>query len=165
MPTKEKSRSARGANRGNASGAQPRDRDAGLVIPLPNTRKGVSRFQWALCGLLMLVTFGVYFRATTNPFVNYDDQDYVVNNPHVQQGLTVATVRWAFTTTDAHNWHPLTWLSHALDCELFGLKPAGHHASSILLHTLNTGILFLLLVCATGMSGRSLLVAALFALH
>ncbi len=167
MPTKEKLRAARGVSHEKAASvAQPRDRNERTAIPpTADGWKGVSRDQWILCGLLMVVTLGVYFRATTNPFVNYDDQDYVVDNPHVQQGLTEATLRWAFTTTDAHNWHPLTWLSHALDCQLFGLKPAGHHASSILLHALNTGLLFLLLVCATGMSGRSLLVAALFALH
>jgi hypothetical protein len=171
MPTKEKP-SARGARHKKAvSVAQPRDRnDRTAILPSVDGWKGVSRYrvsrnQWILCGLLMVSTFAVYFRATTNPFVNYDDQDYVVDNPQVQQGLTGATVRWAFTTTDAHNWHPLTWLSHALDCELFGLKPAGHHASSILLHTLNAGILFLLLAGATGMTGRSLIVAALFALH
>lgn len=167
MPTQQKSRSARGAGTRNATSVARlgHRNERTLVQPTVDGWKGVSRYQWILCGLLMVVTFAVYFRATTNPFVNYDDQDYVVENPHVQRGLTEATVRWAFATTEAHNWHPLTWLSHALDCELFGLKPAGHHASSVLLHTLNSGMLFLLLVCATGRSGRSLIVAALFALH
>jgi tetratricopeptide (TPR) repeat protein len=115
--------------------------------------------------LLAIVTFAVYFRALSNPFVNYDDQGYVVENSQVQQGLTLATFRWALTSTDATNWHPLTWLSHALDCELFGLNPAGHHLTSVLLHVLNSVLLFLLLVRVTGSTARSLLVAALFALH
>jgi protein O-mannosyl-transferase len=115
--------------------------------------------------LLAIVTFAVYFRALSNPFVNYDDQGYVVENSQVQQGLSWATFRWALTSTDATNWHPLTWLSHALDCELFRLNPAGHHLTSVLLHVLNSVLLFLLLVRVTGSTARSLLVAALFALH
>jgi tetratricopeptide (TPR) repeat protein len=113
----------------------------------------------------MLLTFAVYFRATKNPFVNYDDTGYVTENSHVQQGLTGETFRWAMTSTYASNWHPLTWLSHALDCQLFGLNPGGHHLSSVLLHVLNAGILFLLLATATGTRWRSLIVAALFAIH
>jgi len=97
--------------------------------------------------------------------VNWDDPGYVVENLQVQQGLTQATLRWAFTSTAEANWHPLTWLSHALDCQLFGLNPAGHHFTSVLLHSLNAAILFLLLSWATGAPGRSFVVAALFALH
>ncbi|HUJ94077.1 MAG TPA: hypothetical protein VLW84_02340, partial [Terriglobales bacterium] len=78
-------------------------------------------------GLLLGLTFAVYLRATRNEFVNYDDQGYIVENQHVQQGLNAATLRWALTSTEESNWHPLTWLSHALDCQLFGLNPAGHH--------------------------------------
>ena len=132
------------------------------AAPAPGKR---VRLHFAIGALLVVVTCAVYFRATKNPFVNYDDQGYVVENLHVQQGLTEATVRWAFTATGADNWHPLTWLSHALDCQLFGLKPAGHHSTSIALHALNAGILFLLLATATGKPWRSLAVAALFALH
>jgi tetratricopeptide (TPR) repeat protein len=83
----------------------------------------------------------------------------------VQQGLSQATFRWALTSTAEANWHPLTWLSHALDCQLYGLKPAGHHLTSVVLHALNVAILFLLLAWATGATGRSFVVAALFALH
>jgi tetratricopeptide (TPR) repeat protein len=83
----------------------------------------------------------------------------------VQAGLTRATVKWSFTTYDQANWHPLTWLSYALDCELFGLNPAGHHYVSVLLHAANVVLLFLLLESATGFCWRSLMVAALFALH
>jgi len=124
-----------------------------------------ARLNFALCLFLALVTFAVYSRAISNPFVNYDDQGYVMENLHVQQGLTPATLRWSLTAVEADNWHPLTWLSHALDCQLFGLNPAGHHFTSVVLHVLNVVILFLLLVRATGATGRSFMVAALFALH
>jgi tetratricopeptide (TPR) repeat protein len=120
---------------------------------------------FALCLLLATMVFAVYFRAIQNPFVNYDDQGYVVENLHVQQGLNLTTLRWALISTEADNWHPLTWLSHALDCQLFGLNPAGHHSTSIVLHALNSILLFLLLAGATKKTGRSFLVAALFALH
>ena len=79
--------------------------------------------------------------------------------------MTWATVEWAFTTYDEANWHPLTWLSHALDYEFFGLNPAGHHGVNVLLHAANAVLLFLLLQSATGFRWRSLMVAALFALH
>ncbi|MFZ0772531.1 MAG: tetratricopeptide repeat protein [Candidatus Sulfotelmatobacter sp.] len=119
----------------------------------------------AVCGLLALVTFAVYLRSAGNPFSDLDDKGYVTENRHVQQGLTQETLRWALTSTTASNWHPLTWLSHALDCELFGLDPAGHHLMSVLFHVLNAMLLFLLLARSTGAKGRSFLVAAIFALH
>jgi len=117
------------------------------------------------CILLAVVTAAVYSPVARNPFTDYDDTIYVTNNLHVQAGLTWKTLAWAWTTTEAENWHPLTWLSHALDWQLFGLSPAGHHLTSLLLHVLNVLLLFLLLVRVTGATGRSLLVAALFALH
>ena len=108
-------------------------------------------------------------RSTTRcaglPFINYDDDPYVTENPHVQSGLQWDTVQWAFTTHDAANWHPLTWLSHALDFQLFGLSPAGPHIVNLLLHTLDVVLLFWVLWRATGFTGRSAMVAALFALH
>jgi tetratricopeptide (TPR) repeat protein len=111
------------------------------------------------------MTFAVYSPALKYPFVNYDDVDYVTENPRVQQGLTLETIRWAITSTAQANWHPLTWISHALDCQLFGLDPAGHHFTSILLHATNALLLFFLLMRVTGRTWRSLMVAALFALH
>jgi Tfp pilus assembly protein PilF len=108
----------------------------------------------------------LYSPVIGHPFIfNYDDDTYVTNNSHVQAGLVWETVTWALTSTEYSNWHPLTWLSHALDCELYGLNPPGHHVTNILLHMLNVVLLFLLLVRATGAVGRSLLVAALFASH
>jgi tetratricopeptide (TPR) repeat protein len=106
-----------------------------------------------------------YSSVTHNGFLNYDDDQYVTSNVHVRSGLTPDTVKWAFTTFFYANWHPLTWLSHALDCQLFALNPAGHHNTSVLLHTVNAVLLFLLLQSATGFRWRSLMVAALFALH
>lgn len=118
-----------------------------------------------LCLLLTAVVLVSYSPVTGNGFLNYDDDGYITGNPQVQAGLTWTTVKWAFTTYDKANWHPLTWLSHALDCELFGLKPAGHHYTNVLLHAANAVLLFLLLQTATGYRWRSLMVAALFALH
>ncbi len=124
-----------------------------------------SRFRIAPAILLMLLTFGVYFQIIHQPFSNYDDGEYVTSNPKVQSGLTRATLRWAITSTDHANWHPLTWLSHSLDWQLFGNDPSGHHFTSLLLHGLNVVLLFFLLARITGSTGRSLLVAAIFAVH
>ena len=115
--------------------------------------------------LLVLATLALYNPASHHPFVNYDDDRYVGDNAQVKAGLRWETVRWAFTTYDEANWHPLTWLSHALDCQLFGLNPAGHHYTNVLLHAMNVLLLFAVLQRATGMVWRSLMVAALFALH
>ncbi|HEY6303873.1 MAG TPA: tetratricopeptide repeat protein [Terriglobales bacterium] len=118
-----------------------------------------------LCLLLTVVVLVSYNQVTRNGFVNHDDNLYITDNAHVRAGLTWTAVKWAFTTYDQANWHPLTWLSHALDCQWFGLKPAGHHYVSVLLHAVNSVLLFLLLQSATGFRWRSLMVAALFALH
>ena len=115
--------------------------------------------------LLAVATLALYNPANSHPFVNYDDDRYITGNAHVRGGLSLSTISWAFTSIEQSNWHPLTWISHALDCQLFHLNPAGHHFTSILLHTLNAVLLFLLLVRATGNLGPSLFVAALFALH
>ena len=118
--------------------------------------------------LSLLLTVGVlvsYNPVIHNGFINFDDGGYISGNTHVKAGVTWPTVKWAFTTYEQANWHPLTWISHALDCELFGLNPAGHHYVSVLLHAANAVLLFLLLQSATGFRWRSLMVAALFALH
>ncbi len=118
-----------------------------------------------LCLLLVLVTLAFYNPVVHNGFTNLDDDLYVVNNPHVRAGLTWDTVKWAFASREAANWHPLTWLSHALDCQLFKLNPVGPHYVNVLLHAVNAVLLFLLLESATGFTWPSLMVAALFALH
>ena len=119
----------------------------------------------AFCLLLALVTLAVYGSFAGFEFVNWDDTIYVTENLHVRSGLTVESVRWALTATDCFNWHPLTWLSHILDVELFGLAPAGHHRTSLGLHVLSTLLLFLTFLRMTGAAWRSAFVAALFALH
>ena len=137
-----------------------------------NARKGVlsallsAERPWILCLLLGIGTFALYSPVLGHPFIfNYDDDGYVLNNPHVQAGLTWATFTWAVKSTDYSNWHPLTWLSHALDCQLYGLDPTGHHLTSLLIHAVNVVLLFLFLARTTGATGRSLVVAALFAIH
>ncbi len=115
--------------------------------------------------LLIILTVALYYPVKSHPFVNYDDDVYVTENLQVQSGLSWDTVTWAFTTYAAGNWHPLTWLSHALDCELYDLNPGGHHQTSLLLHIANALLLFWVLQRATGCAGRSFMVAALFALH
>jgi tetratricopeptide (TPR) repeat protein len=112
-----------------------------------------------------VVVLAVYAEALRCTFVNLDDGDYVTSNPDVQHGLTWHFVKWAFTTRHAANWHPLTWFSHMIDCWLYGLKPAGHHLTSLLLHLANSVLLFLLLNRMTGALWRSAWVAAIFALH
>jgi tetratricopeptide (TPR) repeat protein len=118
-----------------------------------------------LCALLAMATIGFYIPTIGHSFVVLDDREYVTANPHIHDGLGWSTIHWAFTSTYAANWHPLTWLSHALDYQLFGLNPAGHHLDSVLIHALNAVLLFLLLRWATKRVGPSLLVAALFAVH
>lgn len=115
--------------------------------------------------LLVVVTLALYNPVSRNGFVNFDDDRYVTDNPQVRAGLRSSTISWAFTTLDLANWHPLTWLSHALDCQLFQLNPVGHHYTSLLLHASNALLLFLILQWFTGYTARSLMVAALFAVH
>jgi tetratricopeptide (TPR) repeat protein len=117
------------------------------------------------CVLLALITVAVYLPVIQLGFVAFDDNYYLTANPKVQAGLTWEGVRWAFTRAHAANWHPVTWLSHMLDCQLYGLKPAGHHITNLIFHTANTLLLFRLLQRLTGAFWRSALVAALFALH
>ncbi|MFO1512712.1 MAG: tetratricopeptide repeat protein [Verrucomicrobiota bacterium] len=134
-----------------ANQSVPGERSRGLVVVL----------SLALAALV----FAAFQPALDNDFVGYDDTDYVTSNVMVQRGLNWEGIKWAFTSTEAANWHPLTWLSHMLDVQLFGLNPAGHHMTSILLHTLSAVLLFLTLRTLTGATWRSLIVAALFGLH
>jgi protein O-mannosyl-transferase len=119
--------------------------------------------RWA--GLLALATLALYARVAWHPFIHFDDNRYVTENAQVQAGLTLAGVKWAFTTLHAANWHPLTWLSHMLDVQIFGLSPGAHHLVNAGLHAANAALLFLALARMTGAPGRSLAVAALFAVH
>jgi len=118
-----------------------------------------------ICFLLAGVTLATFWPVRHCEFVDYDDQGYVTQNPQVGAGLTWEGVAWALRTRACSNWHPLTWLSHMFDCQLYGLGPAGHHFTSLLLHVANVLLLFGALRGMTGMLWRSAMVAALFALH
>ena len=115
--------------------------------------------------LLVVATVALYFPVAHHPFLNLDDNQYVTANSHIQNGLSWDTVQWAFGSYYSFNWHPLTWLSHALDVEFFGLDPAGPHLVNLGLHVANVLLLFWVLARATGSVSRSAMVAALFALH
>jgi len=126
----------------------------------------ISKWQKLILSLLLvLATLALYDPVTRAPFLNLDDDLYITQNSNVRAGLTRQSVAWAFHTFANTNWHPLTWLSHELDCQLFGLNPAGPHMVNVLLHAACAALLFWMLASATGMTGRGLMVAALFALH
>jgi len=125
----------------------------------------LARRKAAICVALGVITLAVFSPCLKHDFLAYDDQQYVTENPHAQAGLTRPGVVWAFTTYYASNWHPLTWLSHMLDCQLYGLNPAGHHLTNVLLHTGSVILLFLVVSRMTGSLWRSAMVAALFAWH
>lgn len=116
--------------------------------------------------VLILITSFAYQQIADNSFSRYfDDGRYVVNNPYVHSGFTAKSIIWAFTTNCASNWHPLTWLSHMLDWQLYGSNPVGHHLTNLLFHITNSILVFLILNYITGRPRRSIAVAALFAVH
>lgn len=126
------------------------------------------RGSWAavLISLFLILTIvAVFWPAKNFPFINLDDEEYVVENPQVLNGLSLKGMIWAFTTKHSSNWHPLTWLSHMLDAELYGLNPRGHHLTNLFFHVANTLLLFWVFKRMTGMLWRSGFVALLFALH
>jgi len=114
---------------------------------------------------LTIATLVVFWQVSNCDFINYDDPNYVLNNNHIQNGVTLEGIRWAFTTGHAENWHPLTWISHMLDVQVFGLKSQWHHLTNLLLHLANTLLLFFVLHRMTKARWESAFVAALFALH
>ena len=114
---------------------------------------------------LVVLTVLAYLPVFKADFINYDDPDYVTSNPKVQAGLTIEGVKWAFTTGHASNWHPLTWMSHMLDWQLFEDNAVSHHATNLVLHVINAVLVFALLRTLTRTFWRSAFVAALFALH
>src|SRR5207248_4669661 len=132
---------------------------------LPDVIRSARYLSLLLAFLLALGTFALYLPSLQNGFINYDDPAYVTKNVHVQQGITRSNLVWAFTATVEANWHPLTWISHMVDYQLFQMNPGGHHLTNLLLHILNVILLFLLLQKATGCIWRSAFVGALFAVH
>ena len=145
--------------------APPPPQAAPLAAQSQITNRKSQILWWLLPALLVLLTLALYWPASGYGFINYDDDFYVTSNVHVQNGLTWAGIKWAWANPVAGNWHPVTVLSHMLDCQLFGLNPGGHHLTNVLLHALNAGFVFWLLQRMTGAVWRSLLVAALFAVH
>jgi protein O-mannosyl-transferase len=129
------------------------------------TSRMSPRVNLLICICLVSVIGALYSRVIRYPFVNYDDPGYVVANEHVREGPSFHTVAWAVTAIDEANWHPVTWLSHAIDYELYGLNAGGHHLSNVLLHIANVLLLFWLLARATGSVWPSAFVAAMFGLH
>ena len=118
-----------------------------------------------LGALLVLATLLLYARVAHHEFLDFDDNQYVARNVHVRTGLSLGNVVWAFNSFYAANWHPLTWLSHMVDCQLFGLRSGPHHLVNVALHAINVLLLFWLLQKGTGAVWRSFFVAALFAVH
>ena len=114
---------------------------------------------------LLVAVLIVYAPALTLGFVNFDDPQYVLDNPHVRAGLTWNGIAWAATETYAGNWHPVTWVSHMADTQLYGVNPRGHHATSVVIHLLNTVLLFGVLSRMTAQPLRSAVVAGLFGVH
>ena len=140
---------------------------------MPGTRSAGARPAgspaWAgilgACAALAALTWIVYLPVRHFAFVNWDDPSYLTDNAYVQAGLTWPNVVWALTTTHSPYWHPLTWISHMLDVTLFGMDPGAHHVTSLVLHVVNTVLVFLLLRRMTGAAGPSAFVAAVFGVH
>jgi len=137
----------------------------GSWLETQNNRSHNWRRDCAIVFFLVAAAAAVFWQVLGHGFVYHDDDVYVYENPHVQAGLTGESITWAFTTGWGANWHPLTWLSHMLDCQLHGVNPGAHHVTNLLFHVANTVLLFVLLRRMTADSWRSAFVAALFALH
>ncbi len=132
--------------------------DHASMVPAPHSKV-------AVCGLLALLVAVVFGQTLRHDFIDWDDVHYVLKNPHVHEGLSAQTIAWAFTARSQANWHPLTWISHILDWQMYGSWAGGHHLTSVLLHAATAIVLFLALLRMTGRLGCSALVAALFAIH
>ena len=132
--------------------------------PFDHARKQ-RNYEGLICLVLVVALFACYWQVLHHDFLNYDDVDYVTDNENVQKGLTLEGLFWAFTTTHAGNWHPVTWLSHMLDCQLFGMNPGLHHMTNVFFHLLNTLLLFFVFKEMTGKVWQSGFIAAFFALH
>ena len=124
-----------------------------------------KKFFLFACLALALGTLALYWPVTSYPFINFDDDEYVADNPVTQAGLTWHGLVWAFNGIHVGNWHPASWLSHMIDCQLFGTNAGGHHLVNVLFHITNTQLLFAFLRSATGFEWRSAIVAAQFAWH
>lgn len=135
-----------------------------VVQPTPSTGKE-RVFTIAICFLLVTIVWVVFGQTLQHEFVNFDDDQYVYENPKITSGLSLEGIGWAFTHVHADNWHPLTTISHMLDCQIYGVQPAGHHFTNVLLHSVAVIFLFLALWDLTGAKWPSAFVAVLFAIH
>ncbi|MEP7014131.1 MAG: hypothetical protein ABI925_01690, partial [Verrucomicrobiota bacterium] len=137
---------------------------ARTIIPVrsPGT---FGRVEWLIALGLATATLAIYAQVIGHQFVNLDDYLYICENPMVNRGLSLAGLGWAFTTFHAANWHPLTWIAHMIDSQVFGMNAGGHLFVNVLIHTANVLLVFALLFRTTGFQWRSAFVAALFALH
>ena len=137
-----------------------------LGVGQQRTTNDQRPLRWTLGSSLLIVTLLLYLPVLHHDFLKlWDDDAYVTDNPHVRTGLTLANVHWACTSFEQSNWHPVTWLSHMLDCQLFGLNGGAQHYENVLLHAVNALLLFWILRSATGAVWRSFLVGVLFAVH
>ena len=142
------------------------------MMPLEKNRTSIDRIDRfktgmdiCICLFLVVATFAAYWQINTHDFIGYDDDKYLTQNRYVNQGMSKESIVWAFKSTHASNWHPLTWLSHMLDVELFGMNPGAHHLTNLLFHILNTLLLFILFRRMSAHVWQSGMVALLFALH
>jgi|WetSurMetagenome_2_1015567.scaffolds.fasta_scaffold99501_1 protein O-mannosyl-transferase len=155
-----------GRCKGTASGTAGRRGSLEDTFPAkPKLRTYKTYTAAAVCGVLLLAVVLVFGRTVGHEFICYDDDRYVYENPVVQKGMTLEGLRWAMTYGEIGHWHPLTWLSHMLDCQIYGLQAGGHHLTNILLHAAAAILLFLVLWRMTGFFWRSAFVAAVFAVH
>jgi Flp pilus assembly protein TadD len=155
---------SRSRGRNAVRAARPRALESPSSESSKNTEHATTRTLWVSLALVAIILI-VYGSSWSHEFTDYDDPDYVTENPHVTGGLTAANVSWAFTTAHAANWHPVTWLSHMADVSIYGVSPRGHHVTNVLLHIAGTLMLFLTLHKMTSALGRSAFVAGLFAVH
>jgi hypothetical protein len=135
---------------------------------IDSTMSSRAAWVWKIAGLCILLAglvWLVFGQTVGHQFVNFDDESYVYANPVVSHGLSPQAIGWAFTHIVSHNWHPLTTISHMVDCQLFALKPAGHHFTNVMLHTIAAILLLIVLYQMTGALWRSAFVAAIFAIH
>src|SRR4030095_11477314 len=132
--------------------------------PVKATTFERQQHSWALL-LLAAATVVVYCQIAHHNFINYDDNVYITENRNIQEGSSANALKWAFITGHATNWHPLTWLSHMVDIELFGLNPRGHQLMNLLMHLVRSLMLFLVMRKMTANQWASWFIAAVFALH
>jgi protein O-mannosyl-transferase len=158
------------------NGPKVRDAASHPRASAPQSRRGLDAHEgelgprsaallWWIAAALATVTILLYWPVRHYPFIGFDDPGYVSENPRVAGGLSLSAVRWAMTSGYFANWHPLTWISHMLDVQLFGMNAGAHHVTNLVFHVLNTVLLFGVFFRMTGALGRSAVVAALFAVH